>query len=113
LRQTLVPTTKRARLRQRLLGKNPAMMQALDQPPYYAFEIFRAQQDLPCPAITLGGLRVNENDGGVSTTADATFPASTRGPRRGRHRVERLRQRTFAGYDCSVGRRAGAGALCK
>ncbi|MGH8461960.1 MAG: FAD-binding protein [Stenotrophobium sp.] len=47
------------------LGKATPMMQALDQGPYYAFEISAHSKTFPCPAITLGGLRVDEDSGAV------------------------------------------------
>ena len=75
LRQTLDSYNKGARTQSNdSLGKNPAMMQALDQPPYYAFEISAHSKTFPCPAITLGGLRVNENDGGVLDGSGHNIP---------------------------------------
>ncbi len=47
------------------LGKTKAMMQALTQPPFFAFEISAHSKTFPCPAITLGGLRVDESSGAV------------------------------------------------
>lgn len=47
------------------LGKVMPMMQPVDQGPYYAFEISASSKTFPCPAITLGGLRVNEHSGAV------------------------------------------------
>jgi 3-oxo-5alpha-steroid 4-dehydrogenase len=44
-------------------GKTGSGVQALEQPPYYAFDISAASRTFPCPAITLGGLRVDESSG--------------------------------------------------
>lgn len=46
------------------LGKKAPMMQALALP-YCAFEISAHSKSFPCPAITLGGLRVDESNGAV------------------------------------------------
>ncbi|MGH8460516.1 MAG: FAD-binding protein [Stenotrophobium sp.] len=56
------------------LGKAVPMMQALDQGPYYAFEISAHSKTFPCPAITLGGLRVNEGSGAVLRADGQTVP---------------------------------------
>ena len=47
------------------LGKVPPMMMTVDEGPYYALEISANSKTFPCPAITLGGLRVNEDTGAV------------------------------------------------
>jgi len=46
-------------------GKSPDMRAALDQAPYYALDISAGSKTFPCPAITLGGLRVDEASGAV------------------------------------------------
>lgn len=46
-------------------GKSTDMRAALEQPPYYAMEISAGSKSFPCPAITLGGLRVDETSGAV------------------------------------------------
>lgn len=53
------------------LGKADEFRHPLDAPPYYALDISAASTRFPCPAITLGGLRVNEADGAV-VNADGT-----------------------------------------
>ena len=44
------------------------------QGPYYAFDISSDSKTFPCPAITLGGLRVNEDNGGVLDAAGNSIP---------------------------------------
>lgn len=56
------------------LGKVPTMMQPVDQGPYYAFEISASSKTFPCPAITLGGLRVNETTGAVIKADGQSIP---------------------------------------
>jgi 3-oxo-5alpha-steroid 4-dehydrogenase len=47
------------------LGKADAMREALDTPPYYALNISADNRTFPCPAITLGGLEVDETNSAV------------------------------------------------
>lgn len=47
------------------LGKADAMRAPLRDAPYYAFDISASSTTFPCPAITLGGLRVDETSGAV------------------------------------------------
>ncbi|MEQ1438912.1 FAD-binding protein [Fontimonas sp. SYSU GA230001] len=47
------------------LGKADAMRAPLKDAPYYAFDISANSTTFPCPAITLGGLRVDETSGAV------------------------------------------------
>lgn len=47
------------------LGKADAMRAPLKEAPYYAFDISANSTTFPCPAITLGGLRVDEASGAV------------------------------------------------
>lgn len=51
------------------LGKSESMRQALEQGPYYALDISADSKLFPCPAITLGGLRVDESSGAVLDAA--------------------------------------------
>ncbi|WP_321846603.1 FAD-binding protein [Paraburkholderia bannensis] len=46
-------------------GKSSAMLAPLAQAPYYALDISAASRVFPCPAITLGGLRVDETTNAV------------------------------------------------
>jgi 3-oxo-5alpha-steroid 4-dehydrogenase len=46
-------------------GKSSALLRTLDTPPFYALNISADMSVFPCPAITLGGLRVNESSGVV------------------------------------------------
>jgi len=41
------------------------MRHALRQPPFYALNISADNPTFPCPAITLGGLRIDEHNGQV------------------------------------------------
>jgi 3-oxo-5alpha-steroid 4-dehydrogenase len=47
------------------LGKAETMRAPLKQAPYYALDISAGSTTFPCPAITLGGLRVDETSGAV------------------------------------------------
>ena len=47
------------------LGKSQNMLAPLAQAPYYALDISASSKTFPCPAITLGGLKVDEETGGV------------------------------------------------
>ncbi|NGY04821.1 FAD-binding protein [Solimonas terrae] len=53
-----------ARRKQDALGKSSALLKELNGP-YYALDISAGNRGFPCPAITLGGLRVNEASGAV------------------------------------------------
>jgi 3-oxo-5alpha-steroid 4-dehydrogenase len=56
------------------LGKSPDMRQALDQAPFYALDISMGAPMLPLATITLGGLRVNEDDGHVRDALGNDIP---------------------------------------
>jgi 3-oxo-5alpha-steroid 4-dehydrogenase len=47
------------------LGKADAMRKPLGTPPYFALNISADNRSFPCPSITLGGLRVDEETGAV------------------------------------------------
>lgn len=47
------------------MGKSDGMRHALRQPPFYALNISASNPTFPCPAITLGGLRIDESNGQV------------------------------------------------
>jgi 3-oxo-5alpha-steroid 4-dehydrogenase len=47
------------------LGKSSDLLQAIVAPPFYALNISADLRVFPCPALTLGGLRVDESTGGV------------------------------------------------
>ncbi|WP_028008858.1 FAD-binding protein [Solimonas flava] len=65
LRQSVEQYNDGARRKQDALGKQSGYLAELAQPPYYALDISAASKAFPCPAITLGGLRVNETSGAV------------------------------------------------
>ncbi len=44
-------------------GKTAPTQSPLDTPPYYAIDVSVDNRQFPCPAITLGGLRVDESNG--------------------------------------------------
>ncbi len=71
LRQTLEAYNSAARGDADPLGKSRDLMQALKKPPFYAMDVSAGRQVFPCPALTLGGLRVDEATGAV-ITADGT-----------------------------------------
>lgn len=56
------------------LGKSADMRQVLDQAPFYALDISMGAPLLPLATITLGGLRVNEDDGHVRDGRGADIP---------------------------------------
>jgi 3-oxo-5alpha-steroid 4-dehydrogenase len=47
------------------LGKSADLLQAIVVPPFYALNISADMRVFPCPALTLGGLRVDESNGAV------------------------------------------------
>jgi len=47
------------------LGKSDHLLAPLSTAPFYALDISANSKTFPCPAITLGGLRVSETSGGV------------------------------------------------
>lgn len=51
--------------RDEAFGKSAAMLAPLAKAPYYALDISAASRTFPCPAITLGGLRVDESSNAV------------------------------------------------
>lgn len=65
MRATLESYNGAARGGDDAFGKSAAMRQALEAPPYYALDISVRSPTFPCPAITLGGLRVDEETGAV------------------------------------------------
>jgi 3-oxo-5alpha-steroid 4-dehydrogenase len=56
------------------LGKSTDMLAVLDTPPYYAMDVSAGSKTFPCPAITLGGLRVDEDSGAVLNAAGTAIP---------------------------------------
>ncbi|MGH8539345.1 MAG: FAD-binding protein [Stenotrophobium sp.] len=56
------------------LGKVGPMLEVLATPPYYAFEISAHSKTFPCPAITLGGLRIDETSGAVIKADGSAIP---------------------------------------
>ncbi|WP_325438124.1 FAD-binding protein [Pseudomonas nitroreducens] len=55
-------------------GKSAAMLADLDDGPWYALDLSFDSTLFPCPAITLGGLRVCERSGRVLDPAGAAIP---------------------------------------
>ena len=56
------------------LGKSPDMCAPLETPPFYALDISANSKTFPCPTITLGGLKVNEQSGAVLDVQGADIP---------------------------------------
>ena len=54
-----------AGVREDPLGKDGPVLQPLSEAPYFAIDISATNPRFPCPAITLGGLRVDETSGAV------------------------------------------------
>ncbi len=65
LRETLRTYNEAARGAGDPLGKSPDLTRALDAPPFYAMDVSADRLVFPCPALTLGGLRVDEESGAV------------------------------------------------
>lgn len=93
------------------LGKSPDMCQALERPPFYALDISIGAKLLPMATITLGGLRVDEQDGRVLGADGHGIPGLFAA---GRSAVGIPSSRYMSGLslaDCVFsGRRAGAAA---
>jgi 3-oxo-5alpha-steroid 4-dehydrogenase len=56
------------------LGKSRDLIQPLEKPPFYAMDVSADSRVFPCPALTLGGLRVDEATGAVMTASGAMVP---------------------------------------
>ncbi|MGH7924630.1 MAG: FAD-binding protein [Candidatus Binatus sp.] len=56
------------------LGKSRDLLHPLEASPFYALDISVDKRVFPCAALTLGGLRVDETDGAVSTSNGGTVP---------------------------------------
>ncbi len=56
------------------LGKSQNMLAPLAEGPFYALNISADSKTFPCPAITLGGLRVDETSGGVLDGGGQVIP---------------------------------------
>lgn len=63
-----------ARAGQDALDKRGDALAAQDTPRYYGIDIGTRNPLFPCPAITLGGLRVDETSGAVVDADDAAIP---------------------------------------
>jgi 3-oxo-5alpha-steroid 4-dehydrogenase len=93
------------------LNKADDMRAPLDTPPYYALNISADNKTFPCPTITLGGLRVDEESGAVLNADGKTIPGLYAA---GRSAVGVASNKYVSGLslaDCLwSGRRAGAHA---
>jgi 3-oxo-5alpha-steroid 4-dehydrogenase len=56
------------------MGKARDMMQPIEKPPFYALNVSADSRLFPCPALTLGGLRVHEETGAVVTADGRAIP---------------------------------------
>lgn len=56
------------------LGKSTEYLHALQKAPFYALNISADSRSFPCPAITLGGLKVNEASGAVQRADGSDIP---------------------------------------
>ncbi|WP_160288036.1 FAD-binding protein [Pseudomonas knackmussii] len=75
LRRTLEEYSRAARGEHTdAFGKSPAMLADLDDGPWYALDLSVDSQLYPCPAITLGGLRVCERSGRVLDDSGEPIP---------------------------------------
>lgn len=93
------------------LGKSENMLEPLDQGPYFALDVSSDNKRFPCPAITLGGLRIDETTGGVLNAEGQSIPGLYAA---GRTAIGIASNRYVSGLslaDCLwSGRRAGAKA---
>ena len=93
------------------LGKSPDMCEPLERAPFYALDLSIGTPLLPLATITLGGLRIDEQDGHVLDTAGRPIPGLFAA---GRTAVGIPSSRYMSGLslaDCVFsGRRAGAAA---
>lgn len=55
-------------------GKFPQARQVLEKGPFYIMDVGVRSKRFPCPTLTLGGLRVNEDTGGVLDDQGQTIP---------------------------------------
>lgn len=96
------------------LGKSKDFLAPLDQGPYYALDVSSDNKRFPCPAITLGGLRIDETTGGVLNAQGEVIPGLYAA---GRNAVGVASNRYVSGLslaDCLwSGRRAGAMASAR
>lgn len=74
LRQTVDTYNAGAASSSDALGKSQNMLAVLNEGPYFALNISADSKTFPCPAITLGGLRVNEESGGVLSDSGTVIP---------------------------------------
>ncbi|HUP92333.1 MAG TPA: FAD-binding protein [Solimonas sp.] len=56
------------------LGKGAPFLAPLAQPPFYALDISAGSSSFPCPAITLGGLKVDDSSGAVLNARGKAVP---------------------------------------
>lgn len=89
-------------------GKDKENIVALKKPPFYIMDVSIDSQRFPCPTLTLGGLRVNEETGAVLNANDEPIPGLYAA---GRNAVGICTQQYVSGLsiaDCVFsGRRAG------
>lgn len=92
-------------------GKDKENIVALTKPPFYIMDVSIDSQRFPCPTLTLGGLRVNEDTGAVKNHNDEDIPGLYAA---GRNAVGICTQQYVSGLsiaDCVFsGRRAGKSA---
>ncbi len=74
MRETLEAYNAAARGSEDAFGKSSAMRRVLEAPPFYALDISVRSATFPCPAITLGGLRVDEVTGLVMRSGGECVP---------------------------------------
>ncbi len=74
LRQTLEAYNGAARGADDPLGKSRDLMKPLENAPFHAMNVSADSRVFPCPALTLGGLRVDEATGAVRTHGGDSVP---------------------------------------
>ena len=96
------------------LGKSAEYLAPIAKPPFFALNISASNKTFPCPAITLGGLQVNEQNGAVVNAEGQDIPGLYAA---GRAAVGIASNRYVSGLslaDCLwSGRRAGSAAANK
>jgi 3-oxo-5alpha-steroid 4-dehydrogenase len=94
-----------------VFGKSPSLLNPLEHAPFYALNVSADSRLFPCPAITLGGLRVDEGSGAVLDQQQRPIPGLYAAGRAAVGIASRYYVSGLSLADCIwSGRRAGAHA---
>ena len=89
------------------LSKSEKLRKPIATGPFHATDIGAHLKMSPIPALTMGGLTVDEDTGAVLSNEGGTVGALCRGAKRGGHLLALLRQRAVAGRLRVVGASRG------